>query len=197
MSFSLKQEEGTVQVNKYPDYQKPGIFDNIRITEIKFGRSSVKGSPYVLMHTVGENGEVGKSNRMWLTTEKGQNPDGSFKSQSGWSITAKNIVDLICATHDMPRSQAELIELVPSNESNIDKQYESLVNTISTLLIGKPFRGKFKGEQSASGTVYATLDKVESMKIPKVSSGLRFSEQYDIKLFAQPQQSENAVNFGD
>jgi len=196
MSFSLKQEEGTQSTSKYPEYQKPGIYENVKITEIKFGRSSVKQSPYILMSTLGQNGEVGKSNRMWLTTEKSANPDGSLKPQTGWSITAKNIVDLICATSDMPRSQAEAIELVPSKEENIEKQYESLVNTVSELLIGKPFRGKFKGEESATGTIYATLDKVESMNIPKQVSGLRWNPEYDIKKFAQPQ-SVNATNFGD
>lgn len=183
MSFNLKVEENSNQSgSQQTTYQTPGIFENIKITEIKFGKSSVKQTPFIQMVTVGQNGEIGQSNRMYLSTLKGEG-----KQTAAWNITAKNIVDLICATHKMARQDAENIELVPANEENIDKQYDMLVNKVSSLLVGRPFRGKFKGDQTKeNGLIYATLDRVESMDIPRVSTGLRFSEDKDIKLFNVP-----------
>ncbi len=186
MSFNLKPEEGQEVMAPRVNYQRPGIAENVMIDEIEFGKSSVKQSPYIRIKTVGQHGELGKSPFMWLTTEKGTNLDGTPKKTTGWAITAKNITDLICATHnDMSRQDAEAIELIPANApDDKDRQCEMLVAKLSTLLVGKPFRAKFKGEQSQpNGTIFATMDKVESMSIPKSMSSLRFNETNDIKLF--------------
>jgi len=175
MSYSLKskEEKSSSSASAKPriDWQTPGIYDNIRVTEVKYGKSSIKGSPYVQLMTIGENNEVGNSSKMYLNTVPSEG-----KTRSAWDVTAGNIVDLIVATHNISRTQAENIDL-PSND-------EELVHKLSTLLCDRPFRGKFKGEQTKEGgLVYASLDRVESMNIPKETTRLRFDSKYDIKMF--------------
>lgn len=184
MSFSLKsKEESNSSTNAKPriEWQTPGIFDNVKITEIKQGKSSIKGSPYIQMMTIGVNGEIGNSSKMYLSTTPSEG-----KTRSAWDVTAGNLVDLIIATKNISRTEAEAISLVPDNEPSVEKQHEMLVHKLSTLLVGHPFRAKFKGEQSKEGgIVYATLDRVETMNIPKEASRLRFDSKYDIKMFNQ------------
>ena len=181
MSFNLKQEENTTNSNGSPrvEYQKPGIHDNLIITDITVGKSSYKGSPFIELKTINQNNEVGRSAKMYLSTSVGEG-----KKMSAWDMTKRNISDLILATNNITKQEVENIELVPSNtNASLDEQYQMLAQKLSSLIVGKPFRGKFKGEQSATGIVYATLDKVENMNVPKVASSLRFNENTDIKLF--------------
>jgi len=170
-------------------YQKPGIYENVVISGVSLGSSSLNKIPYLELQTVGPNGELGKSNRMWLSTTVGKNLDGSPKKTSGWGVTARNIVMILQATHNITREEATAIQLVPENETNTEKIHAILVNKLSTLLVGRPFRAKFKGEQSkprpdgTPGLVFATLDLVESMSTPKDQSTLRFDPSRDIKLY--------------
>jgi hypothetical protein len=182
-------------------YQKPGIYDNVRITEVVLGASSLNKIPYLELRTAGDNGELGKSNRMWLSTTIGKNLDGSPKKTSGWGITARNIVDLIIATHNVTRDEAK--SMIDITEENKEKAQQMLVNKISNLLVGRPFRAKFKGEQGkpredgSAGLVFATLDLVESMNIPKESSVLRFDSVRDVKAYTawnSPAETESNTN---
>lgn len=191
MNFSLKQDENTTNSNGSPrvEYQKPGIYDNVQVTEVILGKSSQKGSPFIQLKTVGQNGEVGRSNSMYLSTSIGEG-----KKMAAWDMTKRNIADLIAATHNISKQEIETIELVPTNTTaSIEEQHNMLAQKVASLIVGKPFRAKFKGEQSQTGTVFATLDKVENMQIPKLASGLRFNETTDIKLFVQ---AESAPVFG-
>jgi len=193
MSFNLKQDENATNSNGSPrvEYQKPGIYDNVVITEVVLGKSSHKGSPFIQLKTLGQNGEVGKSSPMYLSTTVGEN-----KKMTAWDMTKRNISDLILATNDISKQEVESIEFVPMNTTaTLQEQHEMVAQKVSTLLVGKPFRAKFKGEQAQSGTIFATLDRVESMQVPKVATGLRFDEKNgtDIKLFVQP---ESAPVFG-
>lgn len=182
MSFNLKSEESkSVNINKKETklYQKPGIYDNVRISEVLFGKSTIKGTPYIRLKTLGQNGEEGASPFMYLSTTK-----SAGKQTAAWNITARNLQELVVATSNMSKADAEAIHLVPDNEPDINKQYEMLVENVSKLLVGKVFRAKFKGEQSKeNGIIYATLDKVESMNIPREVTSLKFNAEYDIKLY--------------
>lgn len=185
MSYSLKSKEnvsgGSANAKPRIDWQTPGIYENVRISEIKYGKSAIKGSPYVQLMTIGANNEVGSSSKMYLNTVASEG-----KTRCAWDITAGNLADLIVATHNIPRTEAELIDLVPDNEPDVAKQHEMLVHKLSTLLCNRPFRAKFKGEQpKENGLVFATLDRVETMNIPKEASRLRFDSKYDIKMFGQ------------
>lgn len=170
-------------------YQQPGIYDNVKITEVVLGKSSLRSIPYMQLKTVGPNGELGRSNNMWLSTTVGKNLDGSPKKTSGWGVTARNLIEMIVATHNISHEEARAIQLVPDNENNTEKLHALLVNKVSALLIGKPFRGKFKGEQGkpredgTPGLIYTTLDLVESMNIPASESKLRFDPAKDIKMY--------------
>lgn len=191
MNFSLKQDENTTNSNGSPrvEYQKPGIYDNVRVTEVILGKSTIKGSPFIQLKTVGQNGEVGRSTSMYLNTTIGEG-----KKMAAWDMTKKNIADLILATNNISKQEIETIELVPANTTeSVEKQYEMLAQKVSSLIVGKPFRAKFKGEQSQTGTIFATLDKAENMQVPKLASSLRFNEATDIKLF---EQSVSAPAFG-
>lgn len=186
-------------------YQKPGICDNTVVTGVVLGASSLNKVPYLELQTVGPNGELGKSNRMWLSTDIGKNIDGSLKKTSGWGVTARNIIMILEATHNITRDEAKAIQLVPENpvDENGKAKYAKeqihnmLATKLSTLLVGRPFRAKFKGEQSkprpdgTPGLIFSTMDLVESMNVPKEQSFLRFDAARDIKLY------ENApVNAG-
>lgn len=197
MSYSLKgKEKGepSKSANEKPriEWQTPGIWDNVRISEIKQGKSSIKGSPYIQLMTIGANNEVGTSSKMYLNMIPSEG-----KTRSAWDVTCDNIVELLMATHNISRSEAEAMDdLVPDNEPNVDKQREILVLKLSTLLVDRPFRAKFKGEQTKeNGIVYATLDRVETMNIPRVTTRLRFDPSKDIKMFNQPVESGDGLPF--
>ena len=183
MNFNLKQENSNSQQSIQPNkvrYQRPGIYDNVKITEILFGKSSVKQTPYIQLKTVNNLDEVGNSSRMYLSNTRAEG-----KQTTAWTITAKNLINLIISTNNISKQEAENIELVSPSETNPDKMYAQLVNKLSSLLIGKPFRAKFIGEQTKeNGIVYASLDRSESMSIPASQSYLKFDESKDVKLFA-------------
>ena len=186
MNFSLNVDDNSNEMSNNVSYQKPGVYDNVKITEIISGKSNVKQTPYIRMKTVNQNGEVGQSAYMYLSSEKGEG-----KKTAAWDITARNINDLICCTHNISRDEAKGIELVSSNETNQEKQISMLVDKLSSLLVGRPFRAKFKGEQTKEGgTVFSTLDRVESMNVPSVATGLKFNLDKDIKMFL----SQDKVN---
>ena len=116
------------------------------------------------------------------------------KKTAAWDITARNINDLICCTHNISRDEAKAIELVSSNETNQEKQISMLVDKLSSLLVGRPFRAKFKGEQTKEGgTVFSTLDRVESMNVPSVATGLKFNLDKDIKMFLSPDKVNSSI----
>ncbi len=63
---------------------------------------------------------------------------------------------------------------------------EALVNKLSALLVGKKFRGKFQGETSQKGDIYAILNNYESMKIAITDTKLKFDPSWDIKAYNGP-----------
>lgn len=151
------------------NYQEPGIFENVKISDIKIGETNLNKVTYMELHTVGEKGALGKSNKMFLSTDVKPG-----KKMSAWSITARNIVDLITVTNNISEEEAK------GSIKGIDNK-EQLVAKLSAILVGKPFRAKFKGEVSEKGLTFATLDSVESMSIAKDQSKLRFNPDRDIK----------------
>lgn len=172
MSFNLKDAE---EKQSGTTYQKVGIYDNVKITNVLLDKSTVKQSPYIKLVTQGPNGEIGSSSAMYISNTKSEG-----KKTTAWAITAANLVNLITATQNCSDEEAKTM-------INVDTP-EQLVNKVSALLVGKPFRAKFKGEEAknGSGTVYATLGQVESMKIPKEGSSLRFNPEKDIKKYEGP-----------
>ena len=63
---------------------------------------------------------------------------------------------------------------------NVENETQ-LVAKVSAILIGKPFRGKFKGEQSQKGLVFAHLAQVESMEVAPTK--MKFNADKDIKKY--------------
>lgn len=164
---------------KTATYQQPGISDNVVVTEVLLEKSNVKQSPYLRLVTKGENGEQGTSGRMYLSTNVA---DG--KRISAWAITARNLVDLIMATHNVDEATAKTYINDVASE-------QALVNKISALLVGKPFRAKFKGEEGQKGGIFATLAQVESMGV--TSTKMRFNADKDIKKYTGPQDAATST----
>lgn len=162
--FDLNQaSEGSVQVN----YQKTGIFDNVTVSEVVLEKTAANNVPYMRLVTKGADGAIGSSSRMFLSTEVREG-----KKTSAWSITARNIVDLIKATHNVDDDTAK------GMITNINSQ-EALVQKVSALLVGKPFRAKFKGVTSSKGLIYAELGQAESMRT--TPTNMKFNVERDIK----------------
>jgi len=116
MNFNLKQENSNSQQSTQPNkvrYQRPGIYDNVKITEILFGKSSVKQTPYIQLKTVNNLDEVGNSSRMYLSNTRAEG-----KQTTAWTITAKNLINLIISTNNISKQEAENIELVSPSETN-------------------------------------------------------------------------------
>jgi hypothetical protein len=108
---------------------------------------------------------------MFLSTTVGEG-----KQTSAWAITARNLVDLIVATHGVSEAEAKGMIKVENEQQ--------LINKVSALLVGKPFRAKFKGEEGAKGGVFASLALVESMKVSPTT--LKFNPEKDIKKYTGP-----------
>lgn len=182
MSFNLKNAPEKLQ-NTGKKYVQPGIYDNTTITEVVLLETSKNQVPYMELRTTGPNGEIGKSGKMFLNTKVGTNIDGSPKKMSAWEMTSRNILDLVQATHNNTEDQAkELFGEVSSNQQVVDKT--------AALLVGKVFRGKFKGETDPNGRIWPSLDKVESMKVTPTQ--LRFDITRDVKAYQGAPQNNNA-----
>lgn len=205
MSFNLNDAPASnVPTVSTKIYQKPGIAENVKISEVTLGKSSLNSVPYMELTTIGENGEIGKSNRMWLSTQIGKNNDGTLKKTSGWGVTARNIVELIMATHNITEEEAKAIELVPNDapkETEGDKEMlrNILIKKVASLLVGRQFRAKFKGKQAkpredgSTGTIFATMDLVESINVPKAESKLRFDPSRDIEMYVDYSSNTNTT----
>lgn len=176
----------------YQQYQKPGIYDNVRIIEVRLGKSSLNKIPYLELITAGVNGEQGKSNRMWLSKTIAKDNDGNPKKTSGWGVTQRNLLGLVEATYNMSEDEARKTEFVTGEFADRDAEHEALRAGVEKMLKGRPFRAKFRGEQSQRGTIFAVLDLVESMNVPKESSKLYFNPDRDIKM--QPTPADQPVN---
>jgi hypothetical protein len=156
-------------------FQKPGIYENVKVVDVLLEKSSQKQVLYLKLVTSGQNGETGYSTKMFLSTTVGEG-----KKTSAWSITARNLADLICATHNIEDAKAKEMIAVET--------VDQLVSKVSALLVGRPFRAKFKGEEGSNGngTIFASLDRVESMQIAAENTNLRFDAARDIKKYEGP-----------
>lgn len=148
-------------------YQQPGIA-NVKITGVLLEETGTNKVPYIVLTTESEAGELGKSGRMFLSTEVKEG-----KKTSGWAVTARNLVDIIVAAKGKTEEEAKSMISVQTKEE--------LVNKLSAILVGSKLRAKFKGEISDKGTIFATLAQVESLLVPQEESKLRFNADRDIK----------------
>lgn len=170
MNFDLNQASEKL-VNNNKTYQKPGIFENVVIETVTATTNS-NGNDYIQMTTIGSNGELGRSPQMYLT-------------EKAWPMTARNIKDLLVATNNITDEEAGDMVKVETKEQ--------LATKLSALVIGKKFRAKFKGDQSATGTIFANLGGSESMKISTEDTKLFFNEAKDIKKYEGTLQSKEAT----
>lgn len=136
-------------------YQKPGIYDNVKIASADL-KVTANGTSFLQFNTVGSNGEVGKSTPLYLTT-------------AAWPVTARRIVDLLVATHNVSDNEAKAMISVETNQQLLAKT--------SALLVNRPFRAKFNGEETAKGSIIAVLDGAESMSVLPENTKLWFSEK--------------------
>jgi hypothetical protein len=172
--FDLNQaSEGNVQVN----YQTVGIHDNIVISEVVLEQTSANKVDYMRLKTQGADGAQGTSVKMFLGTEVKEG-----KKTSGWGVTARNLVDLIKSTHNVDEATAK--GMVPKVNSK-----EELVDRIAALLVGKPFRAKYKGRTTEKGTVIAELAQVESMRVSP--SRMTFNAIRDVAPFSGTSYNSN------
>jgi len=167
--FDINQaSEGSVQIN----YQKVGIFDNVKISEVVLEETSKAAVPYMRLKTIGADGALGTSPKMFLSTDVKQG-----KKTSGWGVTARNIIDLIKATHNVEEDAAKaMIAQIPDANA--------LITKISAILVGKPFRAKFKGRVTEKGTTIAELGQVESMRVE--TTKMSFNVLRDITPYSGP-----------
>ena len=170
------KEESTLSNNKY---QEVGIWDNIKVSTVISGKSFSKQTPFIRIVTEGVNGEVGESGDMYLNNDL---KEGS--TTTAWSITARKLVNFIVAVTGKTEEQAKA--------SCIAIDGDDLAKKLSTLLVGKTFRGVFYGKeiQGKEGKnnwvkAYFAVSKsnyaAESMKVAKSASKLRFDETKNIE----------------
>lgn len=164
--FDLNQaSEGSTSIN----YQTPGIFDNVKISEFVLEETSANKVPYIRYKTIGANNELGSSPKMFLSTDVKEG-----KKTSGWGVTARNIVELIKATHNVDDDAAKA--LMPAVSSK-----EELAQRLSALLVNKSFRAKFKGRTTEKGNIIAEVAQVESMRVSPTK--MFFNPNRDIEPF--------------
>lgn len=170
MEFNLNSASEKKQVNT-TQYQKPGIYDNVKITSVEL-KVSGTGKNFLFFNTVGANGEVGKSSSLWLT-------------DAAWPVTARTLTDLLVATHNIPETDAKNMIAVGTPQELLAK--------VSALLVGKPFRAKFKGEETSRGAVIAVYSNCESMTIAAADTKLWYNADKDIKKYEGTAQAAPAV----
>lgn len=181
MEFSLNNVPETPtkpQVN----YQKPGIVENLKVTEVVLLETGTNKVPYMEIRTESPDGAIGRSSKMFFSTDVKPG-----KKMSGWDVSARNIRDFITATHNVNSNTAKELFGTPNSK-------ESIVNKVSALLVGRTFRGKFKGEQGANGSIYSSIGQVESMIVPKEESRLKYNPDTDIKKYVVYNPSETTAD---
>lgn len=130
-NLSDAKEESTLNEKKY---QEVGVHDNIKISTVTTGESFTKKTPFISIVTEGPNGETCESGQMYLNTEV---KEGS--TTSAWAITARRLVNLIMSITGKTEEEAKK----SINASDPD----DLAKKLSTLLVGKTFRGLFYGKE--------------------------------------------------
>lgn len=164
--FDLKDaSEGTTL-----KYQEPGISE-VTFTKVLLEETSKNNVPYIKLVTEGSDKEIGNSAQMFLSTDVKEG-----KKMSAWSVTARNIVDILMNAHNCTEDEAKSMIAVNTKDD--------LVNKLSALLVGKKVRALFKGETSSKGNVFAVLARTESIKVPAGESKLKFNPDRDIKAYA-------------
>lgn len=175
--FDLNQaSEG----NNGKQFQNTGIFDNVKVSEVVLEKTSKNQVSYMRLVTEGSNGEIGSSPKMFLSTDVKEG-----KKTSGWGVTARSLVDLLKATYNVTEEAAKA--MMP----NVNSEQE-LVQKVSTLLVGRPFRAKFKGTTNEKGYIYAELGQAESMRIEPTK--MHFDATRDIKAYSGPVTVETSVS---
>lgn len=171
MDFNLNAAS---EKSKGPVYQRPGIEDNVKISKVSIEETGLNKVKYLQLETTNSRGEIGKSTRMFLGTEVKPG-----KKCSGWSISARNLVDLLMVTHNVDEDTAKgMINIEGGSEQ---EKLNKLVNKVSALLVGKPFRAKFRGEETRSGAIIAEIGAVESMNVE--NTRLKYDASRDIKKY--------------
>lgn len=181
--FDLKEKS---EKNTGPIYQRPGVSENVKISKVSIEKTLTNQVPYLQLETVGSGGEVGKSSRMFLSTDKKEG-----KKSSAWAVTARNLTDLITSTHNVSEDDASAMIKVDTTDQLLAK--------VSAILVGRPFRAKFKGTETARGAVIAELAGVESMNVPASETRLRYDATRDITRYQGPAMAPvaNVANVDD
>lgn len=182
MSFSLNDaEDNKVSKPRDPNtsYNAPGIYDNVVITDIKVDTTPGRNH-YIVPLTKSPEG-LGRSRKMYLNTDVKEG-----KTTSAWKITARQIVEIIKATNNFDDTQAKnSLGNLNLAADGVNINAEELAAKLSAVIVGKPFRAVFHGEQrtNAEGVtrVYTEMMYVESMNVPKAESKLKFDATIHIK----------------
>jgi hypothetical protein len=182
MNFSLNDaEDNKVSKPRDPNtsYNAPGIYDNVVITDIKVDTTPGRNH-YIVPLTKSPEG-LGRSRKMYLNTDVKEG-----KTTSAWKITARQIVEIIKATNNMDDAQAKnSLGNLTLSADGVNINAEELAAKLSAVIVGKPFRAVFHGEQrtNAEGItrVYTEMMYVESMTVAKEQSKLKFDPAIHIK----------------
>ena len=182
MSFSLNDaEDNKVSKPRDPNtsYNAPGIYDNVVITDIKVDTTPGRNH-YIVPLTKSPEG-LGRSRKMYLNTDIKEG-----KTTSAWKITARQIVEIIKASNNWDDTQAKnSLGNLNLAADGVNINAEELAAKLSAVIVGKPFRAVFHGEQrtNAEGVtrVYTEMMYVESMNVPKAESKLKFDPTIHVK----------------
>jgi hypothetical protein len=182
MSFSLNDaEDNKVSKPRDPNtlYNAPGIYDNVVITDIKVDTTPGRNH-YIVPLTKSPEG-LGRSRKMYLNTDVKEG-----KTTSAWKITARQIVEIIKASNNWDDTQAKnSLGNLNLSADGVNINAEELAAKLSAVIVGKPFRAVFHGEQrtNAEGVtrVYTEMMYVESMNVPKAESKLKFDPAIHVK----------------
>ena len=162
-------------------YQQPGI-SVVTFKEVLLENTKTNNVPFIRLVTEGENGEIGQSSQMFLSTDVKPG-----KKMAAWNVTARNIVDILVNAHNVDEATAKNMIVVENANQRVTK--------LSALLVGRKVRAKFKGQTSSKGNVFAILSQTESLNVPSEQSRLKFDPSKDIEAFAGTPES-NTVSEG-
>ena len=158
MNFDLNSAAEKLQST---NYQTTGIFDNVVVSKVTQGVSA-NGNKYIQLETTGANGELGRSQDMYLTDK-------------AWPVTGRTILELIKATHKIEEDEAKSKIKVETEDQLAAKE--------SVLLVGRKFRAKFRGQETSKGAIIAQLGGQESMRVAREVTSLKFNPEKDIRKY--------------
>lgn len=143
--FSVEE----VLVSGGSKYQPAGVSEKVTISEVDLVTNEQYNTQTIVMKTMNEDGQEGKSKKLSLKTTISEG-----KKVSAWTMSARYLMNLLMSVgYSDPEARAILTVDTPQN----------LVKNLTSSLVGKEFKGLFSSREYEPGKAAIELYTTEKV----------------------------------